>query len=667
MGRRDGWLLADGMTRSQTSPASHDVGMSLAMVKSCAHDVVTKRCWRHAVLLLVLAALTTLAGAAHAAITDAELAGLRQQRDAGAQTLRSNLIDAINRLDASDPPKLIAELIFQFGDFRYAEGGSESALPAVEAALELARQTGDASRIASLDALAGQMLLALRRQSPTSARERIERALQMQRAAGNQIELARQLSAYATLLQEADEYAAAMRLSNEAMVIVEGSGQKMNTVTFAVLYGRVELLRSVGDAASALAAAETLLDRAAASGNPEFIGTTQHAVARASRAVGLKSRAAQLLEASHQQAKEYADPLGQFLTALDRVNLAIEQQEFDIARQWIERAMPLRDAIDDPILRGRLDLADARVAARESKPAKAREAYVRARDALAPSAEIWLVAMLREADADVLVAEGKRAEAVDTLRDALNLRVESERQLQRGVLAAQSDLHRLSEREFREKQLEQEARLRETQLEATEQRLLNQRLIVAVVALAALLAGSVAVWQLQRARRFRRRADTDSLTGVLSRSAIEGTAVARFRRARIENRPFAVLLFDVDGLKPVNDRFGHARGDELLQEVALVIARGLRTRDRLGRWGGDEFIVLLDSADLATARNMGERLRQSIVDGLADAGFADGSCSVGLAASVAEDGSFAEMLARADAALYTAKQGGKNRAVVAGD
>ena len=280
MGRRDGWLLADGMTRSQTSPASHDVGMSLAMVKSCAHDVVTKRCWRHAVLLLVLAALTTLAGAAHAAITDAELAGLRQQRDAGAQTLRRNLIDAINRLDASDPPKLIAELIFQFGDFRYAEGGSESALPAVEAALELARQTGDASRIASLDALAGQMLLALRRQSPTSARERIERALQMQRAAGNQIELARQLSAYATLLQEADEYAAAMRLSNEAMVIVEGSGQKMNTVTFAVLYGRVELLRSVGDAASALAAAETLLDRAAASGNPEFIGTTQHAVAR---------------------------------------------------------------------------------------------------------------------------------------------------------------------------------------------------------------------------------------------------------------------------------------------------------------------------------------------------------------------------------------------------
>ena len=97
----------------------------------------------------------------------------------------------------------------------------------------------------------------------------------MERAAGNQIELARQLSAYATLLQEADEYAAAMRLSNEAMVIVEGSGQKMNTVTFAVLYGRVELLRSVGDAASALAAAETLLDRAAASGNPEFIGTTQ--------------------------------------------------------------------------------------------------------------------------------------------------------------------------------------------------------------------------------------------------------------------------------------------------------------------------------------------------------------------------------------------------------
>ena len=248
------------------------------------------------------------------------------------------------------------------------------------------------------------------------------------------------------------------------------------------------------------------------------------------------------------------DPLGQFLTALDRVNLAIEQQEFDIARQWIERAMPLRDAIDDPILRGRLDLADARVAARENKPAKAREAYVRARDALAPSAEIWLVAMLREADADVLVAEGKRAEAVDTLRDALNLRVERTPAAARR--AGRKAICTGSATRVSRKQLEQEARLRETQLEATEQRLLNQRLIVAVVALAALLAGSVAVWQLQRARRFRRRADTDSLTGVLSRSAIEGTAVARFRRARIENRPFAVLLFDVDGLKPVNDRSG---------------------------------------------------------------------------------------------------------------
>lgn len=646
----------------------------------CVNDVDMLRCgeittaciaiarWSTVVIVsLLLASFAVRSNVSHAAISDGDLDVLRQQRDAGAKSLRQNLIEAINRLDPLDQPARIVDLVTIFGDHRYAEGGSESALPAVEAALVLARQVGDASRIASLDALAGQMQFALKREATPTPRERMERALQMQRSANNPTELARQLSAYATLLQEVDEYAAAMRLSNEAMMIVGRGGDKMNTVTFSVLYGRVELLRAVGDATSALAAAETLLDRAAASGNPEFIGSTQHAVARASRAVGLKSRAAQLLEASHRQARDFADPLGQFLTALDRLSLAIEQQEFDIARQWIERAMPLRDEIDDPVLRGRLDLADARVAAREQKPARAREALKRAQEALARLADIWVTAMMREAEADVLVAEGKRDAAVDAMRDALALRIDSERQLQRSVLAAQSDLHRLSEREYREKQLEQEARLRETQLEATEQRLLNQRLIVAVVTLAALLAASIAVWQLQRARRFRRRADTDSLTGVLSRSAIEGTAVARFRRAKQDGRPFSVLLFDVDGLKPVNDRFGHARGDELLQEVALIIARGLRTRDRLGRWGGDEFIVLLDAAEIATGRVIGERLRQSIVDGLGAAGFVEGSCSVGLAAAGAGDASFSEVLARADAALYSAKENGKNRAVVAGD
>ena len=364
--------------------------------------------WSTVVIVsLLLAFFAVRSNVSHAAISDGDLDVLRQQRDAGAKSLRQNLIEAINRLDPLDQPARIVDLLTIFGDYRYAEGGSESALPAVEAALVLARQVGDASRIASLDALAGQMQFALKREATPTPRERMERALQMQRSANNPTELARQLSAYATLLQEVDEYAAAMRLSNEAMMFVGRGGDKLNTVTFSVLYGRVELLRAVGDATSALAAAETLLDRAAASGNPEFIGSTQHAVARASSAVGLKSRAAQLLEASYRQARDFADPLGQFLTALDRLNLAIERQEFDIARQWIERAMPLRDEIDDPVLRGRLDLADARVAAREQKPARAREALKRAQEALARLADIWVTAMMREAEADVLVAEGR--------------------------------------------------------------------------------------------------------------------------------------------------------------------------------------------------------------------------------------------------------------------
>ena len=176
-------------------------------------------------------------------------------------------------------------------------------------------------------------------------------------------------------------------------------------MTFSVLYGRVELLRAVGDAASALAAAETLLDRSAASGQPGV--HRYHACGCACQPCRwAQITAAQLLEATSAGAQNTPSSAS-FNRAGSRQSQPLSSGSSDIARQWIERVAVAR--LTTRILRGRLDLADARVAATEGKPLKAREAYTRARDALASLDETWLTAMLREAGTDVLVAEGKIA------------------------------------------------------------------------------------------------------------------------------------------------------------------------------------------------------------------------------------------------------------------
>lgn len=628
-------------------------------------------CWQWRVALLVgLAWALSLGGSAWATVTDADVAELRRQADVGVRDYRKNLIEAVHRLTPDDAPARILDVIILFCDYRYAEGGSESALPAAEAAARLAQVIGDHSRLASLEALAGQMQFALHRDH--ASRARMEQALQAQRSAGNPKEVARQAGAYSALLLDVEDFALAMRLSNEAMEIVgDRPDVKITAATFGVVVGRVDLLRSVGDPASTLRAAEALLARCEASGNADFIATAQHTLARAARTTGDRARAAALLERVYAHAVDWSDPLGQWLATLDRVAIAIDQSEFDLARRWIDRVLPLRASVDDAVLRARLDIADARVAARRGDAGRARIAFQRASALIANTGETWLAANLREAEADVLVAEGKRDQAATVFREAIALKVEAERQFQRRAISAQASLHRLSEREFREKQLEQEAKLRASELDAAEQRVVKQRLLVLLVTLSAAAALAVAVWQLRRAASYRRRADTDSLTGVLSRSAIEAVGQLRFRRARDARRPFAVLLVDVDHLKQVNDQYGHARGDALLQEVARLLRTSLRPDDQLGRWGGDEFVIIPGVADALLAESVATRLCEAVATGLKDAGFASAGragCSIGAVVSGGDASAvegFSTLLGRADAAMYEAKRRGGNQVAFA--
>jgi diguanylate cyclase (GGDEF)-like protein len=151
-------------------------------------------------------------------------------------------------------------------------------------------------------------------------------------------------------------------------------------------------------------------------------------------------------------------------------------------------------------------------------------------------------------------------------------------------------------------------------------------------------------------------ANTDALTGLPNRRAWDATVALALQEAAASGRPLCVALIDVDNLKLVNDRDGHAAGDEMLQEAADAWREVLRGRDYIARYGGDEFAVLLGDCDRDEAQNVVERLRQAAPLGH--------SYSAGAAAWDGEE-SVAELIARADGSLYRAKAAGRDRLALA--
>jgi diguanylate cyclase (GGDEF)-like protein len=161
-------------------------------------------------------------------------------------------------------------------------------------------------------------------------------------------------------------------------------------------------------------------------------------------------------------------------------------------------------------------------------------------------------------------------------------------------------------------------------------------------------------------------AQTDSLSGVLNRRAFLETAAYRLERAGSLGQPVVVAVIDVDHFKTINDRFGHAVGDAVIQAMAALLESGVRRTDLVGRLGGDEFALLIEGAE-AQARELLERLRHQVA--AAPIRLPDGrqvaiTLSIGMAASgrVAGEGLDA-VLAAADTSLYRAKGLGRNRVI----
>lgn len=159
-------------------------------------------------------------------------------------------------------------------------------------------------------------------------------------------------------------------------------------------------------------------------------------------------------------------------------------------------------------------------------------------------------------------------------------------------------------------------------------------------------------------------ASTDVLTGITNRRKLLEELEAEFARSRRLHHGFAVLMLDIDKFKTVNDAYGHAGGDVVIQRVAALGAGLIRQVDSIGRWGGEEFVVLLREQTLADALLIAERIREAIANApmaLSPTFSLFVSCSVGVAVHQAGDESVQAVLDRADQALYHAKNAGRNR------
>lgn len=165
-------------------------------------------------------------------------------------------------------------------------------------------------------------------------------------------------------------------------------------------------------------------------------------------------------------------------------------------------------------------------------------------------------------------------------------------------------------------------------------------------------------------------ASTDVLSGLTNRRKLQEELDTEFLRAQRLQRSFAVLMLDIDKFKAINDTHGHASGDVVIQRVADLSAGLIRQVDSIGRWGGEEFVVLLREPAPGEVRLIAERIRAAIAEApivLAPDVSLHVTCSVGIAVQRASDGSAQAVLERADRALYQAKNAGRNRAVELND
>ncbi|MES2581145.1 MAG: GGDEF domain-containing protein [Pseudomonadota bacterium] len=192
-------------------------------------------------------------------------------------------------------------------------------------------------------------------------------------------------------------------------------------------------------------------------------------------------------------------------------------------------------------------------------------------------------------------------------------------------------------------------------------------IFVAALAQVAIAFGLIMLVSHRHAEKINRLTLLDGLTGALNRVGLERMGRRVLLRARQGQRCVAVAMVDADHFKKINDTHGHPAGDQVLVHLASILTAQVRPGDLVVRFGGEEFVLILDGANEETARRVADRLRGLVEEAHVITGAADirYQVSIGLSSSDKSGYTLQQLIADADAALYKAKQEGRNRVCVA--
>jgi diguanylate cyclase (GGDEF)-like protein len=354
---------------------------------------------------------------------------------------------------------------------------------------------------------------------------------------------------------------------------------------------------------------------------------------------------------------------GEAIAHVDLAQVYAQLNETDLALDTIARAIQELARVDEPWQLAQARVEQAAMLVQAKRAAQALRLVDQARPVILDKGDPNSQARLHDVSAQALAALGRVEAAYLEMRVGQETSRRRTEQLVARQLAAQRG--RLeSERLIRDNALlRSEA---ESSQHALAEAIRAARLQQLALALGAtvVLGALFAVWrQRSLTRRFARLAEIDALTGVLNRGIFLESGQRTMNRCRSARRPCAVLMIDVDRFKDINDRYGHVVGDRALRAVSASLKLCLRPEDLIGRYGGEEFALLLPGANAAVAAVIAERLRAAVGELHPDwaPGAAPLTVSGGIAVSTAGLSDLNELLARADRALYRAKDAGRDR------
>lgn len=151
---------------------------------------------------------------------------------------------------------------------------------------------------------------------------------------------------------------------------------------------------------------------------------------------------------------------------------------------------------------------------------------------------------------------------------------------------------------------------------------------------------------------------TDKLTQISNRMKLDQVLKEEFKRSKRYKRLLSIIIFDIDDFKHVNDNFGHLAGDEVLKKLADTVKSQIRTNDTIGRWGGEEFLVISPELDHENAKKLAEKIRISIEN----LNFNHTQCTASFGvATMTDEKTISDLIKKSDRALYKAKANGKNQ------